>query len=49
MAGTNIVQNGNYSSINDFNMYRESRHDPMTNPMPFNIQNPYILREFARR
>lgn len=30
---------------NDFNVHRvEDRHNPMVNPLPYNIQNPYILR-----
>ena len=34
---------------NDFNIHKEATHNPMVNPMPYNIQNPYILREFQRR
>lgn len=50
MAGSTIVNSGKYTATNnDFNVYQEKRHDPMTNPMPFNIQNPYILREFMRK
>jgi len=30
---------------NDFNTQQvEDRHNPMVNPLPFNIQNPYILK-----
>jgi hypothetical protein len=59
MTGEQIVGNGSYINpnakgvttrhSNDFNVYKESNHNPMTNPMPYNIQNPYILREFQRR
>ena len=35
---------------NDFNVNKiEARHDPMVNPMPYNIQNPYILKEMQRK
>lgn len=35
---------------NDFNVLRiEDRHNPMVNPMPYNIQNPYILKEMKRK
>ena len=35
---------------NDFNVGGVGdRHNPMVNPMPFNIQNPYILREMKRK
>lgn len=34
---------------NDFNVRVEDRHNPMVNPLPYNIQNPYILREMQRR
>lgn len=34
---------------NDFNVRVEERHNPMVNPLPFNIQNPYILREMQRK
>lgn len=44
MAGTAIVNNGIYATSNDFNITHERRHDPMINPLPYNIQNPYILR-----
>lgn len=47
IAGTAIV-GGSYTS-NDFNTHQEVRHDPMVNPLPYNIQNPYILREFMRK
>ena len=49
MAGTAIVNNSGYTSSNDFNIHQEARHDPMVNPLPYNIQNPYILREFMRK
>lgn len=53
MNGSNIVSNGaiglGTATKNDFNVYQQVRHDPMVNPVPFNIQNPYILREFRRR
>lgn len=29
---------------NDFNVYNEGHHNPMVNPLPHNIQNPYLLR-----
>lgn len=44
MTGNAIVNNGVYSTSNDFNIHQERRHDPMVNPLPYNIQNPYILR-----
>lgn len=35
---------------NDFNVQKiEDRHNPMVNPLPYNIQNPYILREMKRK
>lgn len=49
MTGAAIVNNNSYATSNDFNTYQEVRHDPMVNPMPYNIQNPYILREFMRK
>jgi len=49
MNGAHIVSNGSYTTGNDFNINHQNRHDPMTNPMPYNIQNPYILREFKRK
>jgi hypothetical protein len=49
MTGNSIVNNSPYNSNNDFNIHQEKRHDPMVNPMPYNIQNPYILREFMRK
>lgn len=59
MAGQQVVNNGSYVSNNgkgatvrnnnDFNVYKQANHNPMVNPMPYNIQNPYILREFQRR
>jgi exonuclease VII large subunit len=48
MTGNAIVT-GSYATSNDFNTHQEIRHDPMVNPMPYNIQNPYILREFMRK
>lgn len=45
MTGTNIVGKGS----NDFNIYNHSYHNPMTNPLPYNIQNPYLLREMMRK
>jgi hypothetical protein len=47
MNGSRVV--GGTTMQNDFNVFSQSRHDPMTNPMPYNIQNPYILKEFQRR
>ena len=32
------------SSSNDFNIYNHYNHNPMVNPLPNNIQNPYLLR-----
>ena len=45
------MSNPNSSLIkNDFNVLKvEDRHNPMVNPLPFNIQNPYILREMKRK
>lgn len=40
ITGSNIVGKGS----NDFNIYNTSFHNPMTNPMPYNIQNPYLLK-----
>lgn len=35
---------------NDFNILKvEDRHNPMVNPIPYNIQNPYILKEMQRK
>jgi hypothetical protein len=36
-------------SSNDFNVYNEAQHNPMTNPLPYNLQNPYLLREIMRK
>jgi hypothetical protein len=27
----------------------ETRHDPLVNPVPYNIQNPYILKDMKRK
>ena len=38
------------AKVNDFNTSQmEDRHNPMVNPLPYNIQNPYILREMKRK
>lgn len=35
---------------NDFNVIQmEDRHNPLVNPVPFNIQNPYILKQMTRK
>jgi hypothetical protein len=44
------MTNPNSYVKNDFNVLKvEDRHNPMINPLPYNIQNPYILREMKRR
>jgi hypothetical protein len=48
-SGSNAMAGSSYSTSNDFNTQQQNRHDPMVNPMPYNIQNPYILREFMRK
>lgn len=30
---------------NEFNLDEYDRHNPLKNPLPYNIQNPYILRQ----
>lgn len=45
MTGSNIIG----STSNDFNTSNYSFHNPMTNPLPYNIQNPYILKEMMRK
>ena len=40
MTGAQVVG----SSSNDFNIYNHANHNPMVNPLPNNIQNPYLLR-----
>lgn len=51
MAGEKIVGNNSPVTVekNDFNTMHQTRHNPMTNPMPYNVQNPYILKEMMRR
>jgi hypothetical protein len=39
-AGNQILGKTN----NDFNIFSQNNHNPMVNPIPYNIQNPYILR-----
>lgn len=35
---------------NEFNVHQvEDRHNPLVNPVPFNIQNPYILKQMQRK
>ena len=50
MAGEKIVNNSSPVTVdkNDFNTSHHTRHNPMTNPMPYNVQNPYILKEMMR-
>lgn len=45
MTGSRLrSQTGPYVK-NEFNIQNiESRHDPLINPVPYNIQNPYILK-----
>jgi hypothetical protein len=50
MTGSRLRSQTNPYVKNDFNVHRnDNRHDPMLNPMPFNIQNPYILKEMQRK
>ena len=35
--------------MNDFNRVNMVDHNPLNNPVPFNIQNPYILRQLGGR
>lgn len=38
------------SKNNDFNTSKlEDRHNPMVNPLPYNLQNPYIIKEMKRK
>jgi len=37
----------NQSSIIQYGSPK-ANHNPVTNPMPYNIQNPYILKEITR-
>lgn len=42
-------QSGPYGR-NEFNVNNiETRHDPLVNPVPYNIQNPYILKDMRRK
>jgi len=35
---------------NEFNLHQvEDRHNPLVNPVPFNIQNPYVLKQMRRK
>ena len=45
MAGAQIIGNGS----NDFNVHSEGLHNPMLNPLPFNVQNPYLLRQISQK
>ena len=40
MVGAQILG----KNSNDFNVHCENHHNPMTNPLPYNVQNPYLLR-----
>lgn len=47
------ITNPNYTSSssnakNEFNLQLQNSHNPLVNPLPFNIQNPYILRQMNR-
>ena len=42
-AGNQILGKTN----NDFNIFSQNNHNPMVNPIPYNIQNPYILKEMT--
>jgi len=44
-TGNQILGNNS----NDFNIFSQNNHNPMVNPLPYNIQNPYILREIMKR
>lgn len=37
------------SEQNNLKMVPDSHHNAIINPMPYNIQNPYILREMGRQ
>ena len=45
MTGNQIIG----KSSNDFNIFNEGHHNPMTNPLPHNVQNPYLLRDLMRK
>ena len=51
MTGEKIVSSHHPVTVdkNDFNTYHQTRHNPMTNPLPYNVQNPYILKEMMRQ
>jgi len=35
-------------SVNNNNNNNNEIHNPLLNPMPFNIQNPYLFKEFKK-
>ena len=45
-----LTNNASAVGVNDFNIHKiEDRHNPMVNPLPYNIQNPYLLKEMMRK
>lgn len=43
-SSTPILKNYNSNP----NGSHENSHNPLSNPMPFNMQNPYLLKEYQR-
>jgi len=38
----------NYKSTGETGSYAKKSHNPLTNPLPFNVQNPYIAKEMNK-
>jgi len=38
----------NYKSMSNMGAYFKKPHNPITNPLPVNVQNPYIAKEINR-
>ena len=41
------LENRDHNSSYNSGFLLEKKHNPITNPLPFNIQNPYILKELS--
>lgn len=48
-----VEKNNEYNQLNpkksDKEIYPLYGHNPLLNPMPYNIQNPYLQRDFIKR
>lgn len=44
----NMYAPDNHRSMTDMNTYFKKPHNPITNPLPVNVQNPYIAKEMNK-